>query len=231
MKFTYLFEAEHHPPPSCLLISLAVVSQNRLQIHSPPRLFFSFSFFAILENAETTEARELRELKESLEGTPPVGPLVAGAKTLDQVRMYLRFNAAFSFFVWCLCFVGVIFFAELEGGRGAMAMNMDMFDRCRVAFCVLFAGREVDTQAAVRDANAKSGFSVVLVCTHICLLIAGFTCVFVFSFPPLHCVPTRLTTADGTRVPSSCQARALLTFMEAISEKTLRSTVALTASR
>ncbi|CAM9538532.1 unnamed protein product [Ectocarpus sp. 8 AP-2014] len=39
------------------------------------------------EDAETTEAKELRELKESLEGTPPVGPLVAGAKTLDQVRL------------------------------------------------------------------------------------------------------------------------------------------------
>lgn len=42
----------------------------------------------VLEDAETTEAQELRELKESLEGTPPVGPLVAGAKTLDQVKQH-----------------------------------------------------------------------------------------------------------------------------------------------
>lgn len=39
-----------------------------------------------VEDDESKEAKELRELKESLEGTLPVGPLVAGAKTLDQVR-------------------------------------------------------------------------------------------------------------------------------------------------
>ncbi|CAM9579055.1 unnamed protein product [Scytosiphon promiscuus] len=48
------------------------------------------------EDAETTEAKELRELKESLEGTPPVGPLVAGAKTLDQARALLTFMEAIS---------------------------------------------------------------------------------------------------------------------------------------
>lgn len=45
-----------------------------------------YFLFFVSEDAETNEARELRELKESLEATPPVGPLVAGAKTLDQVR-------------------------------------------------------------------------------------------------------------------------------------------------
>ncbi|CAN0455928.1 unnamed protein product, partial [Hapterophycus canaliculatus] len=49
-----------------------------------------------LEDAETTDAKELRELKESLEGTPPVGPLVAGAKTLDQARALLTFMEAIS---------------------------------------------------------------------------------------------------------------------------------------
>lgn len=44
-----------------------------------------YVIFYFSEDAETSEAKELRELKESLEGTPPVGPLVAGAKTLDQV--------------------------------------------------------------------------------------------------------------------------------------------------
>lgn len=48
------------------------------------------------DDAETSEAKELRELKDSLEGTPPVGPLVAGAKTLDQARALLTFMEAIS---------------------------------------------------------------------------------------------------------------------------------------
>ncbi|CAN0119983.1 unnamed protein product, partial [Ascophyllum nodosum] len=48
------------------------------------------------EQAETKDAKELRELKESLEDTPPVGPLVSGAKTLDQARALLTFMEAIS---------------------------------------------------------------------------------------------------------------------------------------
>lgn len=39
---------------------------------------------------------ELKELKESLEDTPPIGPLIAKAKTLDQAKALLRFEEAIS---------------------------------------------------------------------------------------------------------------------------------------
>lgn len=51
-----------------------------------PTACIALLFLFVVEDAETSDAKELRELKVSLEGTPPVGPLVAGAKTLDQVR-------------------------------------------------------------------------------------------------------------------------------------------------
>ncbi|KAG5186846.1 GNAT acetyltransferase 2-domain-containing protein [Tribonema minus] len=44
----------------------------------------------------TQEQAELAELKASLEGTPPIGPLVSGAKTLDQARALLTFMEAIS---------------------------------------------------------------------------------------------------------------------------------------
>ncbi|CDF39550.1 unnamed protein product [Chondrus crispus] len=48
-------------------------------------------------NRPTTENEpELKELKESLADTPPIGPLIAKAKTLDQAKALLRFEEAIS---------------------------------------------------------------------------------------------------------------------------------------
>lgn len=44
----------------------------------------------------TEEAPELIELKDSLEDTPPIGPLVKKAKTIDQAKALLRFEDALS---------------------------------------------------------------------------------------------------------------------------------------
>ncbi|CAM9344724.1 unnamed protein product [Phaeothamnion confervicola] len=47
-------------------------------------------------STETTEERELRKLKASLADTPPIGPLVSGARTVDQARALLTFMEAIS---------------------------------------------------------------------------------------------------------------------------------------
>lgn len=44
----------------------------------------------------TADAPELIELKKSLEDTPPIGPLVAKTKTIDQAKALLRFEEALS---------------------------------------------------------------------------------------------------------------------------------------
>lgn len=44
----------------------------------------------------TEDAPELVELKKSLEDTPPIGPLVLKAKTIDQAKALLRFEEALS---------------------------------------------------------------------------------------------------------------------------------------
>lgn len=44
----------------------------------------------------TDNSPELKELKESLVDTPPIGPLIAKAKTIDQAKALLRFEEAIS---------------------------------------------------------------------------------------------------------------------------------------
>lgn len=50
----------------------------------------------VMPGTKTDSTPELKELKESLADTPPIGPLIAKTKTIDQAKALLRFEEAIS---------------------------------------------------------------------------------------------------------------------------------------